>query len=143
MICKYFLSAFLVVIIGMLGIVGVFNYCIDPARLFDSSHSIEQEMALLLKNHTVSGIANFDDRLLQKYRLADLPAATKVDFLIIGSSRSMYISTSLMHEKVLNVSVSVASIEDYISILKMATEKIHPKVIILGVDRNRPINPIF
>lgn len=115
-----------------IGAAGFVNYLVDPANLFDASHSTEKDIALLLRQGNVGGVANYDERLTQKYRLATEPV-TQPDFLIVGSSRSMQISSHTLHANILNLSVSGASIEDYVAILEMA-RKIPAKTVILGVD---------
>ncbi|MBL0209054.1 MAG: hypothetical protein IPP84_14250 [Propionivibrio sp.] len=70
--------------------------------------------------------------MTQKYRL-QLEATQSKEFLVIGSSRSMQIGADVMQASVLNLSVSGASIEDYVAILDLA-RNLPAKTIILGVD---------
>lgn len=115
-----------------IGAAGLVNYLVDPARLFDSSHSTERDIALLLRQGPVGVVHNYDERLLQKFRLEVEPVAP-LDFLVIGSSRSMQFGEHILHASTLNLSVSGVSIEDYVAILDMA-RKFPAKTIVLGVD---------
>ncbi len=129
---KRFLTAFALSALICVATAGVMNYFVDPAKLFDTTNSTEKEIALLLHQGNVGGVKNYDERLTQKYRL-QLEAAQPKEFLVIGSSRSMQIGADVMQASVLNLSVSGASIEDYVAILDLA-RNFPAKIIILGVD---------
>ena len=58
----------------------------------------------------------------------------EIDALIVGSSRLMQVSNKIYKRKLLNLSVSGASLEDQITITEMALEKFDPEKIILGAD---------
>lgn len=57
-----------------------------------------------------------------------------IEALIVGSSRLMQVSNKIYKRKLLNLSVSGASLEDQITITEMALEKFDPEKIILGAD---------
>lgn len=114
-----------------------FNWLVDPAHLF-SHGKYEMDIAHQLnKGKFIAGVTNYDERLLQLYRLQDLqnsqPTAWSLpDTVVVGSSRSMQIHSGA-GMSVLNLSVSGASIEDYIAILQLADFMPYSKIII-GID---------
>lgn len=114
-----------------------FNWLVDPAHLF--SHG-KYEMGVahqLNKGKFIAGVMNYDERLLQLYRLQDLQNSQPTlrslpNTVVVGSSRAMQIH-SKAGMNVLNLSVSGASLEDYIAILQLA-DFMPYSTIIIGVD---------
>jgi hypothetical protein len=109
------------------------NYWGDSAKLFHTSY--ENKIAdIIFSNQNATNISNYNDRVFQKELINKLNS--KPDILVIGSSRTMLInSTYFKNEKVINNSVSGASIEDLIAIYQMFKNKnLLPKKIILGID---------
>ncbi|MGC8604151.1 MAG: hypothetical protein ACP5VS_10720, partial [Desulfomonilaceae bacterium] len=91
----------------------------DSAHLFHSEY--EKKIAESLNsNHFVEGVTNYDERLVQKYRLNGLPDGSKLNTIILGSSRTMEISEDLFRKKTINLSVSGAGIEDYLALYHLA-----------------------
>lgn len=109
------------------------NYWGDSAKIFHPDY--ENKIAkIIFSNQNATNISNYDERILQKELINKLESSP--DVLVLGSSRTMLInSTYFNDEKVINNSVSGASIEDLIAIFQIYnTKKILPKKIILGVD---------
>lgn len=109
------------------------NYWGDSAKIFHPGY--EKKIAdIIFKNQNATNISNYDERILQKELINRLH--TNPDVLILGSSRTMLINSTFFGEKkVINNSVSGASIEDLIAIYQIYNEKeILPKKIILGID---------
>lgn len=109
------------------------NYWGDSAKIFHPSY--EKKIAdIIFKNQNATNIINYDERILQKELINRLH--TNPDVLILGSSRTMLINSTFFGEKkIINNSVSGASIEDLIAIYQIYNEKeILPKKIILGID---------
>ncbi len=101
---------------------------------FRSNEKFSHEYRLakkLLKNKAVL-ITKIDERKFIKYRIENLNY--KPDIIIIGSSRTMQISEFLKNDKVLNLSMSGASIEDQVAISSILLKKYIPKKIILSAD---------
>lgn len=97
------------------------NLYVDPAKLFDWGHQYERGMAQILKQGKyVVGMSNYDERLLQKMRTEEAPL-TEPEWIVMGSSRSMQISSDMLGRPVLNLSVSGASVEDHIAIDQMVS----------------------
>lgn len=109
------------------------NYWGDSAKIFHPGY--EKKIAnIIFKNQNATNISNYDERILQKELINKLHSTP--DVLILGSSRTMLINSTFFEEKkVINNSVSGASIEDLIAIYQIYNEKdILPKKIILGID---------
>ncbi|MDA8407319.1 MAG: hypothetical protein M0T73_10750 [Deltaproteobacteria bacterium] len=104
----------------------------DSAHLFHSGY--ERKIAESLNsNHFVEGVTNYDERLVQKFRLNSLPDGTKLNTIILGSSRTMQISENLFRKRTINLSVSGAGIEDYLALYHLA-KRFNPKRVVIGVD---------
>jgi uncharacterized membrane protein len=104
----------------------------DSAHLFHSGY--EKKIAESLNsNYFVEGVTNYDERLVQKFRLNSLPIGTELNTIILGSSRTMQISENLFRKRTINLSVSGAGIEDYIALYHLA-KKFNPKRVVIGVD---------
>ena len=110
------------------------NYFVDPANLFRGTPYEQSIAKLLLQGQNVANISNYDERLLQKFYIQGL--TQKKDIIVLGSSRSMQISTDMFPGKTLfNNSVSGASVEDFISIYEMYSQKnLQPSIVIIGLD---------
>ena len=104
----------------------------DSAYLFHSDY--ERKIAEYLNsNYFVEGVTNYDERLVQKFRLNSLPARLKPDTIVLGSSRMMQITQNLLNKKTINLSVSGASIEDYLALYHLS-KRFNPKRVVIGVD---------
>ena len=123
-------SIFAIVILTLLMSV---NYWGDAAKIFHTGY--ERNIAnIIYSSKNATNISNYDERILQKELINKIKS--KPDILILGSSRTMLINSSYFEDKkVINNSVSGASIEDLIAIYQMyKTKNILPKRIILGID---------
>lgn len=123
-------SVFAIVILTLLISV---NYWGDAAKIFHTGY--ERNIAdIIYTNKNATNISNYDERILQKELINKIKS--KPDILILGSSRTMLINSSYFEDKkVINNSVSGASIEDLIALYQMYKAKnILPKKIILGID---------
>lgn len=113
-------------------IVGLINFIIDPAHIFDNKY--EKGMVDIINSgNNVANIGNYDERLFQKIFIKEL--SNPKNIISIGSSRSMQIRENLFNNEFFNNSVSGASLEDYIAITQLynSNNKL-PENIILGVD---------
>lgn len=123
-------SVFAIVILTLLISV---NYWGDAAKIFHTGY--ERKISeIIYSGKNAANISNYDERILQKELINKIKG--KPDILIIGSSRTMLINSSYFEDKkVINNSVSGASIEDLIAIYQMyKIKKNLPKKIILGID---------
>ena len=109
------------------------NYWGDSAKIFHTGY--ENKIAdIIFNNKNATNISNFDERILQRELIKKLEI--RPDIMVLGSSRTMLInSTYFKGSKLINNSVSGASIEDLISIFQIyKTKNMLPKEIILGID---------
>jgi len=133
---KYLIHIGVAVLTSLVVFAGL-NWLVDPANLF-SHGNYEMGIAQKLnKGKFIAGVTNYDERLLQLYRLQDLqntqPTAWRLpNTVVVGSSRSMQIH-NVPDASLINLSVSGASLEDYIAILQIANSLPYSKLII-GVD---------
>jgi len=130
---KLFVKRFFLVVMPILIIVSFVNYFGDAANIFKKDY--EKNIANdLLKGNNVTNVANYNERLLQKYLIKNTSFCP--DVLVIGASRSMLInSTYFKGETLFNNCVSGATIEDLIAIVEMYRQKkCLPKKIIIGVE---------
>ena len=133
---KKWTKLFLIFVTMTLFTVILFNYFVDSTGLFNNKKYIELAAKKLVKGQIIAGLKNYDDRLFQEYIISN--NKNKIDFIVIGSSRSMMIRSKMFtsENNFFNHSVSGASLEDYISIIGLyKTIKNHiPQRIILGID---------
>ena len=129
---KFIFKTTIFSVLTLLFLVSV-NYWGDSAKIFHPAY--EKKIAdIIFTNQNATNISNYDERILQKELIDKLHS--NPDILILGSSRTMLINSTFFEEKkVINNSVSGASIEDLIAIYQIYNEKdILPKKIILGID---------
>lgn len=109
------------------------NYWGDSANLFRIDYE-KKISEIIFNNQNATNISNYDERILQKELINNLRSSP--DILILGSSRTMLInSTYFKNKKVINNSVSGASIEDLVAIYHIYQVKNKlPEKIILGID---------
>lgn len=92
----------------------------------------EDRLALELSEQKLIYATNMDERRFIKSRIAyegNVP-----DYVVLGSSRIMQVGRHILDEKILNFSVSGASVEDHLAIWWMLKQKYSPKVIFIGAD---------
>lgn len=102
--------------------VAAINYYVDPSQLFGNGR-LERWMATtMLRGENVANILNYDDRLLQKYYLEDMP--TSKDVFVLGSSRSLLVrSADFPAQSFYNSSLASASVEDYVAVTQLLEER--------------------
>lgn len=118
----------------VVGSMAVLNYAIDPARLF-TSRDYERTIAEhFLRGEDLAEIADYDERLVQKFYVEKLVRPPEV--LILGSSRSMQMSSkSFPGSSFYNASVTGPTLEDHIAIYGLyASSKKLPKSVIMCLD---------
>ena len=118
-----FVSTFSFVIFGLST-----NYYFDGK----SRGGSEAELAKLLSKNIAVESTVMDERLFIKQRI--IYENYKPETLVIGSSRIMQISNQISRNRILNLGVSGASIEDHIALLEMSLHKFNPETLIIGLD---------
>lgn len=108
---------------------GYFSY-----RLFgpSSNFGTEARIAKELSKANAVYSSNMDERKFIKFRIQF--ENLSVDSVVLGSSRVMQIGEHNYIDKIINLSVSGASIEDDIAIADMAIKKFQPSTIFIGAD---------
>lgn len=124
------ISKFSIVVLTILVLV---NFWGDAAFIFHANYE-EKIISILMNSQNATNITNYDDRILQRELISKLKNSP--DILVMGSSRTMLInSTFFDHQKMINNSVTGATIKDLIAIYQMYKQKnLLPKRIILGID---------
>ncbi len=101
-------------------------------NFFSKKNSTEITLAKLLVNKEAIYSVKMDERRFVKNRI--IYETLSPNILVVGSSRVRSTPKKGQDLKLLNLSVSGASIEDQIAITEMALEKFNPQKIILGAD---------
>ena len=106
----------------------------DPAHLFSQGRYEKGIASILLQHKNAEGIANCDERLVQRYYAQG--TACSSDVLVLGSSRSLLIGSRLFPGKTLyNGSVSGASLEDLLAVYQLHRSRGQvPSTVILNLD---------
>jgi len=109
------------------------NIYVDPANLYTKEKYEKGIVELLCDSFNVTNVYNYDERLLQKHLIQCLHKEPET--VILGSSRSMLISSEFISNGLLNNGVSGATIQDYLAIYNLYQKrKFYPKTIILGLE---------
>tara|TARA_B100001121_G_scaffold278771_1_gene269566 strand:- start:461 stop:2500 length:2040 start_codon:yes stop_codon:yes gene_type:complete len=101
-------------------------------NFFSKKNSTEITLAKLLVNKEAIYFVKMDERQFIKNRI--IYETLSPNIIVVGSSRVRSIPKRGQELKLLNLSVSGASIEDQIAITEMALEKFNPQKIILSAD---------
>lgn len=130
---KQFLIKSVIFLFIILGVVGGVNYFGDAANLFDQDYE-RSIVEILLSDKNVTNISNYDERLLQKILIPQLDSAPEI--VVLGSSRNMQIGQEIFdNKKIINSSVSGASLEDLIGIYFLyKSSNILPEKFLIGID---------
>jgi len=100
---------------------------ISTARI----NSEEQMAKALVHSEAIYGW-NMDERKFVKARVEHEQMAPEI--IVIGSSRLMQINRNLVQESLLNLSVSSATVEDYVAIWNLVSSKFRPKLVMIGAE---------
>ena len=113
---KKFTKNIILIIFPFTIAVVVINYFVDPANVFSQGKYEKKIASIILQGHNVDNINNCDERELNFNLVSEL--RYKPDVVVMGSSRSLEISSNFFPNKtLLNVSVSHANINDIISLV--------------------------
>jgi len=115
-------------------IIGLTNYELDNAHLFDSEEFLDSVINIIRLGKNVANIKNYDERLFQKKYIEQLTVAPEI--IILGSSRVLQIGPKhLNNDNLFNHGVSGAVLQDILAIYyPYHHKKIKPKKIVLGLD---------
>ena len=116
-------------VISFVSLVGLFFLGLASKKVAENSHYL---LAKTLSENDFVNFQNMDERKFLKGRL--MYPLNQVDYLFIGSSRIMQVSSETIGKPILNLSVSGASIEDLIIFSLEGVTKVGAKNIFLGVD---------
>ena len=114
-------------------IIPYINYSIDIKKTLNST-AIIKAAELIVDNHHVKNLLNFDERIFQK---TIIEKGVPHECIVIGSSRSMSLSGSHYNESsFFNHSVSSGTLNDYYALIDIYEQKHHtlPSKIIIGID---------
>jgi peptidoglycan/LPS O-acetylase OafA/YrhL len=96
--------------------------------------SPEVTAADVLKNNDFTYFNDLDERLFQKSRLVSSGDDFSGDTVVVGSSRAMSLSSEVMDQSVINLSVSGATIEDIYSLGLSGLKASGQGKILIGLD---------
>lgn len=116
-------------------IIVAINYTVDPANIFSGDAYVDKIATILASGNNADNISNYNERLLQKHFLQKQKEKIP-DIIIMGSSRTMEISSNIYADKkLLNIGVSHANINDLIALAGLLEElKIKSKEVVINVD---------
>jgi hypothetical protein len=128
---KKFLFNIIKIVAPFAIIMVLMNYFVDTANIFSNGLYESRAADIVLKGHNISNLTNCDERLFLEKVITRIPY--KPDVVIIGTSRSLEISSDFFPKKtVLNCSVSHASMNDFIAIIGLldSTNKLPKEIYI-------------
>ena len=115
------LSIVALIIIGLLGLITIY-----------ASNQNEEFSAYQLSKNKYIYFQNFDERKFTENRLQY--EHSNYNVVVMGSSRLMQLSSDIIKKSTLNLSVSGASVEDYVAFVPEAVNKFNPNIVLLGAD---------
>ncbi|MGB0960215.1 MAG: acyltransferase family protein [Halocynthiibacter sp.] len=121
---RSFILSLSAIILFFMAVIGHFSKRVSP--------NYEDFLAQKLSTADYVYFSNLDERKFIQGRLSY--PMRPIDTLVMGSSRVMQIGTQATGSKTLNLSVSGASVEDYIALVGEATAKLKPSHVMLGAD---------
>jgi peptidoglycan/LPS O-acetylase OafA/YrhL len=102
---------------------------------FITLYASKDEEAFSAKKLSISKyiyFQNMDERKFTQYRL--VYEQEKVDVIVMGSSRLMQLGANSFRKPTLNLSVSGASVEDYVAFIPESVSKFKASVVYMGAD---------
>jgi hypothetical protein len=134
---KRWLQIWFVLVGFTLCFIAGFNYKIDSLGLSDQQGYLDNAAKDLANGKIVAGLQNFDERLFRKKIIQNL--SDEPQWVAIGSSRTMQLRKEIFNDVNVhfqNYSVSGASLEDYIILLFIHSNKFGhlPENVIIGID---------
>jgi len=113
---KKLIRNILILLVPFAIIIAAINFYVDPDHVF-SNGDLEKKVAdILVKGHNVDNLKNYDERIVLKKIITQLPY--KLDIVSIGSSRSLQVSSIFFPGKrFFNCSLSHANIKDLIAVV--------------------------
>jgi peptidoglycan/LPS O-acetylase OafA/YrhL len=109
-----------------------FGYASSKLFSSSSSYGIESRTAKALASADAVYASNMDERKFIKFRISY--ESLSPNAIVFGSSRIMQIGEHNFPNKILNLGVSGASVEDDLAIVDLATKKFNPKILFIAVD---------
>lgn len=125
---------FLITLIFLLIVVGIFNYIVDPAGMFRTTKYEYGIAKIMLKNKNVANVSDCDGRLMNKFYLKKMNYIP--DTIVLGSSRSLFIEPAIGSKiKFYNVSIHSACLQDLVAMYGIFIKRgIKPKTIVICLD---------
>lgn len=118
---KAFVTYMLILFITIFGTIIVFNYFIDPANIYSNTY-VEKALQGPQNGLNTTNIGNMNERSY-KLGLCKLYKKKHFDYLALGSSRVMTLSTDALNGKsLLNLGVSGCKFEDMIALVEICKD---------------------
>lgn len=132
---RKFIVYFLTICIPAILIVSSVNLLITPDEIYKCGY-MDRIIEMARKGYNATNAEPHLDERLFKKKYAELYKNREIDYLILGASRLMPISSEAINgNSVLNLALSGAKIEDLISIYQVSkANHIKPSNVIIGID---------
>lgn len=133
---KRFCIAVTGAIIVSIAAIMLFNFIVDPAKIFIRERYAKGIVDILLANKNAANLGEHDDRLVQKYYMEQSGTAARV--VTIGSSRVWTINKNYFPgSSFFNYNTRSAGMEDLVALYEMLLlNNKKPGMIIIGADPN-------
>lgn len=124
---------FIIVLICCLLAVAIFNFIMDPANLFKASGYEYGIAKILLSGKNAANVGDYEDRLMNKFYIENMKYIPET--IVLGSSRSFFITRQNHKNDFFNTSVTGASLVDLVGFYDIYKNKrIIPKTIIICAE---------
>ena len=131
---RKFIVYVLCLFLPVYGCIAVTNYIVDPGNIYSEDY-VDKVIEGARKGLNVTNVEEMDHRIYKR-KLAELYYGQTFDYLVLGSSRTMTISSeSVCGKRIINMSVTQCTTEDLIALYEIIKEcRINISNVILGVD---------
>lgn len=129
---RFLIYAFIIVVPILTGI-GIVNYVVDPA------HVLNKQMQRFIadgigQGYSITNLINQDERIFKR-NVAEVYSKDTIDYLILGPSQIMTITSPVDSITVLNLGVSACRIQDYLAFYEICKEYgIHYVNVLVAID---------
>lgn len=131
---KKFIVYVLCLFLPVYGCIAVTNYIVDPGNIYSEDY-VDKVIEGARQGLNVTNVEEMDHRMYKR-KLAELYKGRSFDYLVLGSSRIMTVSSkTLGGASLLNLAVTKSITKDFIAMYEICKENdIHYKNVIIGVD---------
>ena len=131
---KGFCIKVLLVLFPVAAIISIVNYCVDPTNVYHSEEYADMIIKCFSASKNATNVMELNDRIYKR-KLAEANRNSHVEYLVVGSSRVMTISSDIIGSNLLNLGMNSGNMYDLVTSYEICKENdITFDKIIIGLD---------